>query len=159
MFNLPSGIDIQELINDLRSFSWEASNLLLYYSKILKDSDFKSNILKNDNIEDPVTLADLKVNDLIINRITEKYKDIKWEIVSEENVKKSSESFETNSDWVWLIDPLDGTRDFMQGTSNYAMHIALNYKFKPFLGIVLIPEKGELWIGYEDNIWCENKDG
>ena len=159
MFNLPSGIDIQELINDLRSFSWEASNLLLYYSKILKDSDFKSNILKNDNIEDPVTLADLKVNDLIINRITEKYKDIKWEIVSEENVKKSSESFETNSDWVWVIDPLDGTRDFMQGTSNYAMHIALNYKCKPFLGIVLIPEKGELWIGYKDNIWCENKDG
>jgi len=159
MIHLPSGIDIQELINDLRSFSWEASNLLVYYSKILKDSDSKSNILKIENIEDPVTLADLKVNDLIINRITEKYKDINWEILSEENVKISSESFEVNSDWVWVLDPLDGTRDFIQGTSNYAMHLALNYKCKPFLGIVLIPDKEELWIGYRDNIWCENKDG
>ena len=38
-------------------------------------------------IRDPVTLADLKVNQLIIKRINEKYKDIDWEILSEENVK------------------------------------------------------------------------
>ena len=159
MINLPTGIDIEALINDLRIFSWEASNLLLYYSKILKDSNFKSNILKNDNIKDPVTLADLKVNELIINRINKKYKNIDWEILSEENVKIAANDFKNNSDWLWVLDPLDGTRDFLQGTSNYAMHLALNYKCKPFLGIVLIPEKEELWIGYGDNVWCEKKDG
>ena len=89
MVNLPSGIDVQELINDLRIFSWEASSLLLKYSKILKDSNSKCNILKNDNIEDPVTVADLKVNDLIISRINEKYKNANWHILSEENVKIS----------------------------------------------------------------------
>ena len=36
---------------------------------------------------------------------------------------------------------LDGTKDFIQGTQNYAMHLALNYKRKPYIGIVLIPEK------------------
>ena len=159
MVNLPSGIDIQELINDVRILSWEASNLLLYYSKILKDIGSKSNVIKNDNIEDPVTLADLKVNDLIISGINQKYKNINWDILSEENVKKNSESFKNNSDWVWVLDPLDGTRDFIQGTSNYAMHLALNYQSKPFLGIVLIPEKEELWIGFAGNIWCEKKDG
>ena len=50
-------------------FSWEAADILLSYSKLLKDSNYKSTILKNDNIEDPVTLADLKVNELIIQRI------------------------------------------------------------------------------------------
>ena len=159
MVSLPSGIDIQELINDLRIFSWEASNVLLYYSQIVKYSNSKCNILKNGNIEDPVTLADLKVNDLIINRINEKYKNINWEILSEENVKVTPSSFKNNVDWVWILDPLDGTRDFMQGTSNYAMHLALNYKRKPFLGIVLIPEKEELWIGFGDKVWCEKKDG
>ena len=159
MVNLPGGIDIQELINDIKEFSWEASNLLLYYSKILKDSNSKCNILKNDNIEDPVTVADLKVNDLIINRINEKYKNMNWEILSEENVKITAKSYKNITDWVWVLDPLDGTRDFMQGTSNYAMHLALNYRGKPFLGIVLIPEKEELWIGYGDNVWCEKKDG
>ncbi len=159
MIKLPSDTDIYELIDDLRIFSWEASNLLLYYSKILKDSNYKSNILKNGNVDDPVTLADLKVNELIINRIREKYRDINWEILSEENVKINAESYRFNSDWVWVLDPLDGTKDFIQGTSNYAMHLALNYKCKPFLGIVLIPEKEELWIGYGENVWCEKKDG
>ena len=159
MVNLPSGIDIQELINDVRILSWEASNLLIYYSKILKDTGPKSNVIKNDNIEDPVTLADLKVNDLIISGINEKYKNINWDILSEENIKKNPESFKNYSDWVWVLDPLDGTKDFIQGTNNYAMHLALNYQSKPFLGIVLIPEKEELWIGFGGNIWCEKKDG
>ena len=159
MIKLPSNIEIERLIDDLRIFSWETSDIFLYYSKILKDSNYKSNILKNENEEDPVTLADLKVNQLIINRINEKYKDVNWEILSEENVKITSEPFKSNSDWLWILDPLDGTRDFIQGTSNYAMHLALTYKKKPYLGIVLIPEKEELWIAFGENVWCEKKDG
>ena len=159
MIKLPSNIEIERLIDDLRIFSWETSDIFLYYSKILKDSNDKSNILKNENEEDPVTLADLKVNQLIINRINEKYKDVNWEILSEENVKITSETFKSNSDWLWILDPLDGTRDFIQGTSNYAMHLALTYKRKPYLGIVLIPEKDELWIAFGENVWCEKRDG
>ena len=87
MIKLPSGIDINNLIDDLRRFSWEAAETLLLYSKILRDSDYKSNILENGNIENPVTSADLKVNEIIIQRIYEKYKDIDWDILSEENVK------------------------------------------------------------------------
>ena len=71
-------------------------------------------------------MADLKVNELIINRINEKYKTIDWEILSEENVKVNSKNpCNTNSDWLWVLDPLDGTKDFIQGTGNYAMHLAL----------------------------------
>ncbi len=159
MIKLPSGLEINNLINDLRILSWEAADILLYYSKILKDTNYKSNILKNDNIEDPVTLADLKVNELIIKSINEKYKDIDWEILSEENVKIDSRNCDTEADWLWILDPLDGTKDFIQGTSNYAMHLALNYKKKPYIGIVLIPEKNELWIANGIEVWCEKRDG
>ena len=159
MINLPSGLDIKTLINDLRNFSWEASETLLHYSQILKDSSNKSNILQNDNVEAPVTLADLKVNDLIIQKINEKYKDIDWEILSEENVKEYSNKFNSNKDWIWVLDPLDGTKDFIQGTQNYAMHLALNYKQRPFIGIVLIPERQELWIANGERVWCEKRDG
>ena len=79
MIKLPPGINIHNLIDDLRIFCWEASEILLFYSKILKDSNYKSNIIKNDNNENPVTLADLEVNQLIIKRINEKYKDIDWD--------------------------------------------------------------------------------
>ena len=158
MIKLPSGIDINNLVNDLRIISWEASHILLDYAQILKDSSDKSNILENDNINDPVTKADLKVNELIINQLKVKYKGVNWGILSEENVKLESYKFDMNHDWMWVLDPLDGTKDFIQGTRNYAMHLSLNYRQKPYIGIVLIPEKDELWISNGNEVWCEKEN-
>ena len=158
MTKLPSGIEINNLIDDLRKLSWEAAETLLYYSQILKDPNNKSNILKNDDKKNPVTIADLKVNEIIIQRINEKYKNVNWDILSEESVKVSADSFNINSEWVWVLDPLDGTKDFIQGTTNYAMHLGLNFKKKPFLGVVLIPEKEELWISDGEKVWFEKKN-
>ena len=159
MIRLPSDINVYNLIDDLRGISLEASEVLLYYSKILKDLGYKNNILRNHNEKDPVTIADLKVNSLVIKRIKEKYINVNWEILSEENVKIETSNFNTNLDWRWVLDPLDGTKDFIQGTSNYAMHLSLNYKHKPFIGVVLIPERDELWIYDSEKVWCEKRDG
>ena len=160
MIKLPSGIDINNLIDDIRIYSWEAADILLYYSKLLENSDDKTKILKNNNEEDPVTLADLKVNETLIKRIKEKYRNINWGILSEENVKVSSENVENiKNDWMWVLDPLDGTKDFIQKTGNYAMHLALNFKKKPYIGFVLIPDKNQLWITDGKKTWCERRDG
>jgi len=159
MIKLPFGVDINNLIDDIRILSWQAADILLYYSKLLEDSDDKRNILRYDNEEDPVTLADLKVNEIIIKGINEKYKNINWDILSEENVKISSKVFDSNADWIWVLDPLDGTKDFIQGTGNYAMHLALNFKQKPYIGFVLIPDKNQLWITDGKKTWCEERDG
>ena len=159
MMKLPSGVDINNLIDDIRIFSWQAADILLYYSKLLENPNDKKNILKDNNEEDPVTLADLKVNELIIKRINEKYKNISWDILSEENVKVSSKNFESNNDWIWILDPLDGTKDFIQGTGNYAMHLGLNFKQKPYIGFVLVPDKNQLWIADGRKTWCEKRDG
>ena len=159
MIKLPHGVKITNLIEDLRIYSWEASETLLNYAQILKESNNKINILNNDDYDDPVTLADLKVNEIIIKNINEKYRDIDWEILSEENVKSENNKSVKNSDWLWILDPLDGTKDFIQGTSNYAMHLSLNYKQKPYIGVVLIPEKDELWFANGEKVWCEKRDG
>jgi len=159
MVILPSGVDINNLIDDLRTFSWEAAKILIYYSKILKDPNTVDYIIKSNKDESPVTNADLEANDLIIRSIKEKYKDISWEILSEETVKIESENIDINAKWLWVLDPLDGTKDFIQGTENYALHLALNYKHNPYIGIVLIPEKDELWVSNGTEVWCEGKDG
>ena len=125
----------------------------------MKKNDNFSSIVKTNNNEDPVTLADLKVNELIIKRIEQKFSGIPWEILSEENVKKSQDFSEIKSNFLWVLDPLDGTRDFIQGTHNYAMHLALNHNQKPILGVVLIPEKDELWITDGSQTWCERRNG
>ena len=158
MITLPPSVDINDLIDDLKAFSWEASDILLKYAQIIKDSNNKSNILTNENEEDPVTIADLKVNEIMINNINKSYKNIDWEILSEENIKISPNNRISNKDFVWVLDPLDGTKDFIQGTGNFAMHLALNYKNKPYLGIILIPDKDELWISNYEMAWCENRN-
>ncbi len=160
MIKLPSRVDKKNLINVLRNLSWEASEALLYYSQILKDRKNKSNILVKTG-ENPVTLADLRVNEIMIKGIKESYKDICWDILSEENVKElsSPKSCFSNSEWLWVLDPLDGTKDFIQGTSNYAMHLALSFNQKPYIGVALIPSKNELWITDGDKVWCEKRDG
>ena len=157
MVKLPERVDINNLIDYLRIFSWEAADILLQYSQILKKSGNKIDIIKNHNEKDPVTTADLEVNDLILKRMQCKYKNVGWKYLSEENAKLDLNS-DINSDWVWVLDPLDGTKDFIQGTGNYAMHFALNYKNKPFLGVVLIPERDELWISNGETVWCERRD-
>ena len=159
MVKLPIGVDINNLIDDLRIFSWEAADILLYYSQKIRNSDQKNNLIKNKDEKNPVTIADLEVNDLILKRMKEKYKNIGWNYLSEEhakfNLKKKSEN---DSEWSWILDPLDGTKDFIQGTGDYAMHFALNHEKKPVIGVVLIPEKDELWISNGKNTWCEKRD-
>ena len=79
--------------------------------------------------------------------------------MSEEHVKTSSKIFDSKKDWLLVLDPLDGTKDFIQGTGNYAMHLALNFKQKPYIGFVLIPDKNQLWITDGEKTWCETRDG
>jgi len=158
-FNLPEGLDTDYLIDDLRSLSWQAADVLLFYSNQFRNEKAKKDLIRTKDNNEPVTLADLEVNQLIINGIREKYQKVKWYLLSEENgiIKFNNEDINTN--WLWVLDPLDGTRDFLQKTKDYALHLALNYKNKPKIGVVLIPEREELWISNNKNSWCENREG
>ena len=156
---MPSELDINNLIDDLRIITWEAADILLYYSQMLKKPNHEISIVKSRNHEDPVTIADLKVNEKIIKGINQNKRNFNWEILSEENVKIESNSCNRGDDFLWVLDPLDGTKDFIQGTENYAMHLALNFKQKPIIGLVLIPNRNELWISNGKKVWCENRNG
>ena len=131
---------------------------MLYYSQEIKKLDQVNNLIRNKDAKNPVTVADLEVNDLILNRMKEKYQNIGWKYLSEENVKINQNNCEIESEWLWILDPLDGTKDFIQGTGDYALHFALNHKNRPFIGVVLIPDKNELWISNGKNTWCERRD-
>ena len=157
MFKLPGSINRVNLINELRTISWEAADILLHYSKLLRDENNKKSLIKSKNDNEPVTLADIEVNELIIKKIYDKFPNVQWQILSEENIKNNSDNLK--SDWLFILDPLDGTKDFIQGTGNYAMHLALNFKNRPYIGLVLIPDKEELWISDSYQVWCEKRNG
>ena len=159
MIKLPNDININNLIDYLRIISWEAADVLIYFEGILKDLKKEGDVIKIKSDKSPVTLADLKVNEIILKRMKEKYSDVNWKFLSEENVDLFSKKINPTSEWLWVLDPLDGTKDFVNGTKDYAMHFALNFQNKPFLGIVLIPKRDELWISDSKKVWCERRNG
>ncbi|MFT6073045.1 MAG: 3'(2'), 5'-bisphosphate nucleotidase [Alphaproteobacteria bacterium] len=85
--------------------------------------------------QSPVTTADYASNTFIIEALQQHYPDIP--IVSEEGVNDVTDM----SDLFFLIDPLDGTRDFIEGTQDYCVNIALLQNYKPILGVIYIPER------------------
>jgi len=147
MISLPKGVELDGLLLFLKNIGLKSSSILrsfedgsipLYY--------LDQNTELKENINDPVTAADLTINKVFIDGFKEFYPDADWEIITEEN-SKNTFSLNSNSDWVWLIDPLDGTKDFIQKTGEYAIHAALLFKKKPILGMVVLPKIEELWFG------------
>tara|TARA_B100000131_G_scaffold218084_1_gene209598 strand:- start:180 stop:1070 length:891 start_codon:yes stop_codon:yes gene_type:complete len=153
---LPENIDSIKLIKHLREICTEVSALIKSYNNENDNSISFKNKLNIQNLnKGPVTEVDLKVSKLIIKSINNYYPNIDWIFLSEENDDLNTNKY-LEKDWVWLIDPLDGTKDFIQETGEYAMHLSLSCKKKTVLGIVLIPIKNELWFYLEGtDTWLE----
>ena len=156
---LPENVNAKEFLNLIREIGWETIDLLRSYSqKAENSSDFKK-LEINEFSTGPVTSADLTANDLIINGIEERYPKQNWFFLSEENVNEKKFELFSNKDWVWIIDPLDGTKDFIDNTGEYATHISLLFKKKNVFGSVFIPSKQEIWFYVQGfGSWCEDRD-
>ena len=91
----------------------------------------------------PVSNGDLRVNELISRRISEVTPNIP--IISEETVdlkiKNTSKIF-------WLIDPIDGTKEYIAGKDEYTINAALVINKIPVLGLVGAPKKNRLFFSY-----------
>ena len=153
---LPKGVDPQELLNLIREISWKVSDSLNSFIIDKESSSEFKNLEIKELKSGPVTNADLESNKIIINGIKDKFPSQNWFFLSEENVKEFKENFFNNKEWVWIIDPLDGTRDFINKTGEYAVHISLAFKKRNILGVVIVPSREELWF-YLENVgsWCE----
>jgi len=84
----------------------------------------------------PLTEADLKSNEIICNALATLYPDIP--MLSEEN-KEVHYNDRKNWDYFWLIDPIDGTKEFIKKTGEFTVNIALIHKDEPVLGVVYAP--------------------
>ena len=159
---VPEDVELTTLFDELRKLSWAAAEVLKAYARGENPPyGFQKSLTIEEGGDGPVSAADMAVNELLISGLKNNLIYKEWDILSEETSKKKKiPSDPLKKDWCWIIDPLDGTKDFLQGSENYAVHIALAHKNIPKIGIVLIPEKNELWIGIIGNgAWCENRDG
>ena len=130
-------------INELKSIS--ESLIDTFYIAGKESVDLYAKGLKIEIKEDdsPVSNGDLRVNELITNKIKELTPNIP--IVSEEtvdlNVKNTAKIF-------WLIDPIDGTKEYIAGKDEYTLNAALVINTVPVLGLVGVPKKNRLFYSY-----------
>jgi len=168
---LPKGVEGEALLAELRRLAWGASAILRAYARgDTPPYGFSRALTVEEGGEGPVSAADLAVNRWLLDGLAAAFPDAPWNLLSEETAKDWLSSGEPIAgEWLWVLDPLDGTRDFLQGTGEYAVHLALVREQSPVIGLILLPELEELWIGLLPSpgdttgpggmAWCEHPDG
>ena len=102
----------------------------------------------------PVTDGDLAVDKILKIKIKSLTPDIP--IISEETVNlKVKNTYKT----FWLLDPIDGTKDYISKKDEYTLNAALILDLKPVLGIIYAPAKNRLFYSYGKNLAFEINNG
>lgn len=99
--------------------------------------------------DSPVTAADLAAHRVLVRGLPS-IGDHTWPILSEES---ASISWSERRHWstYWLIDPLDGTKEYIRGSDQYTVNVALIDRNRAVLGVILKPGSGEVWAGLPDS--------
>ena len=96
---------------------------------------------KDGRRNDPVTNADRDVQDYLAAGITESFPD--HGILGEEDVDTEDDRTALPNDYTWVLDPLDGTKNFLHGLPAYACSVGVLYRGEPVVGAVFVPWPGE----------------
>jgi 3'(2'), 5'-bisphosphate nucleotidase len=137
---MPTAKDLSHLLPDVISIARSAGQLIL---DIYENKSYES-FVKSD--ETPVTSADLAAHKLVTERLIELTPDIPVLSEEAENI-----GLETRETWqrYWLVDPLDGTQEFIARSGDFATVIALVEHNRPVMGVVYGPVSGVTYYAYQ----------
>ncbi|WP_243041786.1 3'(2'),5'-bisphosphate nucleotidase CysQ [Dyella sedimenti] len=126
---------ISPLLQQVAAIAREAGEAIL----VVYGEDFE---VQRKQDHSPVTAADLAAQQVITDRLARL--DAALPVVSEE---ASNAPWAQRREWhrYWLVDPLDGTREFIKRNGEFTVNIALIEDHRPVLGVVLAPVTGELY--------------
>ena len=132
-------MNLEELIDPIAALAIEAGEAILRV--YATDFDVQSKL-----DDSPLTQADLAAHHRIIAGLDEITPDIP--IISEES---GLPSFSERSQWqrYWLVDPLDGTKEFVNRNGEFTVNIALIDSNRPVFGVVHVPVQDKTYIGCE----------
>ena len=130
-------MDLKNIVENLIDSFLNAGDLAL---KLREKGLIKK--IKSDNT--PVSNGDLEVNDLITKKITEITPDLP--IISEETSENKNN---LNLKDFWLIDPIDGTYDYINGLEEFTINAGLIINNKPVAGLINAPAKKRMFYSYE----------
>lgn len=97
---------------------------------------------KQDN--SPLTLADKTANEMIVHGLKENFPD--YAILSEESKDDKSRLSNHNC---FIVDPLDGTKEFVKKNDQFTVNIGLSHQHKPIFGVIYVPVTRQLYYAYK----------
>lgn len=132
-------MDLENLLEPITALAVEAGNAILE----VYATDFD---VQNKADESPLTQADLASHNCIVAGLAQLTPDIP--IISEED---GLPEFAVRGQWptYWLIDPLDGTKEFVNRNGEFTVNIALIDSHRPIFGVVHVPVQDKTYIGCE----------
>ena len=93
----------------------------------------------------PLTAADKAANKVIVDILKKEFPE--YSILSEEEKDDMSR---LENDYCFIVDPLDGTKEFIKRNGQFTVNIALSYKHKSVMGVIYVPVTGELYYASKD---------
>ena len=105
--------------------------------EVYESGDFGIEVKEDDS---PLTLADKAANSIIVNLIREEFPS--HAILSEEEKDDLSR---LDNDLCFVIDPLDGTKEFIKQNGQFTVNIALSYRHRTVMGVIYVPVTGEIY--------------
>jgi len=137
---------VEEAIKNLVNVFFDAGKLSLE----LRGKGLTEHIKKDKT---PVTNGDIEVNNIIVNSLKKITPDIP--IVSEENEENKNFNLET----FWLVDPIDGTYDYINNGDEFTLNAGLIINKKALAGIIYAPAKNRMFYTYGNKLSFELKNG
>lgn len=133
-------LDLEKLCLESVNIARDAGQAIL----AIYNTDFEVEAKADDS---PLTAADMAAHNLIVKRLTALTPDIP--ILSEESAKLP---FEERASWhtYWLVDPLDGTREFVKRNGEFTVNIALIHQHKSIIGVINVPVLDVDYYAWED---------
>jgi 3'(2'), 5'-bisphosphate nucleotidase len=116
---------------------------------VYESGNFQAELKGDDS---PLTLADKQAHDAI----TDILQSSDLPILSEEG-KEIPYGERKSWEYFWLVDPLDGTKEFLKRNGEFTVNIALIHKNAPVLGVVAAPVTGDLFYGFNNNAFLRRK--
>ena len=95
-----------------------------------------------------VTAADRAAETIVVGGLLAAFPD--HAVLAEEGVLTAQGRASKSADWTWIVDPLDGTTNYVHGLPHFAVAVALAFRNEPVVGVVHAPALGETFVGARD---------
>ncbi|MBN2544688.1 MAG: 3'(2'),5'-bisphosphate nucleotidase CysQ [Spirochaetes bacterium] len=140
-------MDLKKELDTCKEISVKAGKEILKYYDNIIDVEYKSD-------KSPLTAADKRSNEIILNELLDKFN--KYAILTEESEDDKSR---LDNEWCWIIDPLDGTKEFIKKNGEFTVNISLCYENNIVLGVIYSPVSEELFYATKNSgSFCEKNN-